>query len=145
MELEPSGINFKPVDDRRPLIPEPLPVRLVAIDDLKLPAQAGIERQLDAFYVGLLGFVRDDAEPQNLIYRADNVRLRFDVLEPPVDRDEYRPTVIEVPSLLDFEHKLMDAEHDYERQRGLTSGTDMLVLRDPAGNWLEVMSFARVR
>src|SRR5882724_10492477 len=100
MELEPPGIPFKPAADRRPLVPEPIPVRLVSIEDVKLPAPAGIEHELDAFYVGLFAFQRDEAEPSQLVYRADNARLRFEVIEPPVARDEYRPTQIEVPSQL---------------------------------------------
>ena len=59
MELEP-GINFRPVHDRRPLIPEPPPVKLVTVEDARLPASAGLERELNAFYIDLLKFERDE-------------------------------------------------------------------------------------
>src|SRR5688500_10561026 len=63
VELEPlapapDGTRFRPVADRRPRVPEPLPVKLLVVSDPRLPAGAGLERRLDAFYVGLLGFER---------------------------------------------------------------------------------------
>src|SRR5688572_7744007 len=48
--------------DRRPRMPEPLPVRVLAVEDVRLPATAGLEPQLDDFYVGLFGFERVDVE-----------------------------------------------------------------------------------
>src|SRR3954453_16315082 len=98
MELEQPSFVFKPRIDRRPLIPEPLPVKLVKIDDAHLPAAAGREVELDAFYVGMLRFERLDV-PETLAYRAENFDLLFDVLEPPLERDTLRPLGIEVLSL----------------------------------------------
>ena len=137
MELEESPKQFKPAVDRRPRVPEPLPVRLVTIDDARLLAPAGLERDLDAFYVAVLGFERQDP-PEQIIYRADNFSLRFDVVEPPLRRDDMRPLGVEVPSLADLEPKLREAGLDYERRRGLLPGEETIVLTDPAGNWVEV-------
>ena len=58
MELEEPTTEFHPVIDNRARMPEPLPVRLVAIEDVRLPAPAKIEEKLDAFYVTLLQFER---------------------------------------------------------------------------------------
>jgi hypothetical protein len=138
MELEPSTRTFTQRPDRRPRVPEPLPVRLVTIDDARLPAAAGLEPQLDAFYVRVLGFVRDDAGEQ-ISYRADNFTLHFDVKEPPLRREDVRALGVEVPSLADLELKLIEAELDHTRQRGLLPGEESIVLMDPAGNWLTVV------
>lgn len=137
--LEPASGAFKPVADRRPRVPEPLPVRLVTVADAHLPAAAGLERQLDAFYVGLFGFERDTrgGNEEHIAYRADNFTLHFDVLEPPVRRVDLRPLVVELPSLAALQEKLIDAEQEYERRRGLLPGEVSLVLLDPAGNWVE--------
>src|SRR6266480_3944167 len=112
MELEPSAHVVLPAADCRPLIPEPLPVRLLTVDDATLHAAAGLEVPLDEFYVGLLKFERDD-EP-GLAYRADNFRLCF---------------------------VITDRKLDYTRQRGVTPGEERLVLQDPAGNWVEVVEY----
>jgi hypothetical protein len=113
-------------------------VRLATVDDARLPAAAGLERQLDAFYVGVLGFARvprDDA----IAYRAENFILHFTVIEPPLRRDDMRPLGMEVPSLAELELKLVAAEVEHTRQRGLLPGEESIVLLDPAGNWLEIV------
>jgi hypothetical protein len=62
--LDPTDADgFRPTADRRPIIPEPPPVRLVTVDDAVLIAAPGQERALDAFYVGVLRFEREDAPP----------------------------------------------------------------------------------
>jgi hypothetical protein len=143
IELEgPSGVE--PVPDRRPRMDEPLPVRLVAIADLTLPVIAGLEVDLDRFYVGMLEFMRD-ADLRQLIYHADNFALRFVVQELLPERGEYRPVQIEVQSLIVAEQKLIDAKIQYIRQRTLTPGQESLVLLDPAGNWVELMEYRAVR
>jgi hypothetical protein len=137
VELEPAPSQpFAPRPDKRPLIPEPLPVKLVAVDDVHLPAAAGRELELDAFYVGLLQFQRDADQLESLIYHAENFRLCFDVLEPPIERQDLRPIGIEVPSLADAERKLIEAELEYIRQRGVQPGQQEILLLDPAGNWV---------
>lgn len=141
MELEESSIEFKPQADRRARMPQPLPVRLVAVEDVRLPAPAEVEVQLDAFYVGLWGFERLE---NKLAYGADNFRLSFDVLEAPVDRESMRPTQIEVRSLPEAEKKLVDAEIEYVRERRIMPGHESLLVKDPAGNWIEIFGASRV-
>src|SRR5687768_3087108 len=70
MQLEQPSLPFKPVADRRLRVPEPLPVRLVAVNDMRVDAPAGRERELDAFYAGLLGMQRVAGE--QIVYRAEN-------------------------------------------------------------------------
>jgi hypothetical protein len=137
LELEPSRGPFKPVDDGRRQMPEPPPVRLVAVEDVHVPAATGRAPALDEFYTGILRFDREPAEAE-LTYRAENVRLRFDVQRPPVERDDFRPLMIEVPLLADVEKQFVELQIEYDRQRGLLPGHDHLVLRDPAGNWVAI-------
>ncbi|HEY1628228.1 MAG TPA: hypothetical protein VGF52_00120, partial [Tepidisphaeraceae bacterium] len=70
MDLEQSSIEFKPIRDRRPFMPAPPPVRLVAIEDVHAPAGAGVEVDLDDFYVKLLKFERDDSRREGIVYKA---------------------------------------------------------------------------
>jgi len=125
-------------------MPEPLPVRLVSVADAALVAGAGLERDLDAFYVDLLRFERD-ADDASLIYHAENFRIIFDVLEPPIGRETMRPLGIEVLSLPEIEQKLIEAEIEYTRQKYLNPGLESLLLRDPAGNWVELVALQELR
>ena len=118
-------------------------MKLVAVADVRMLATAGLEVDLDRFYVGLLQFERETDEA-GLIYWADNFRLIFDLIEGLVERDELRPQLIEVRSLAEAEQKLIDAEIEYTRQRGVTPGSQRLVLQDPAGNWVELVEAKRV-
>ena len=64
ISLDPSDTEaFRRAADRRPPMPEPPPVRLVAVEDVVLITAPGLERPLDAFYVDLLRFEREDADP----------------------------------------------------------------------------------
>ena len=200
-EVSDSGATRSEPDARRQM-PEPLPVRLVAVADVRLPAPAGVERALDAFYVDLLGFVREGAPPKprrliepllgvqgeppvtapplalglrnredepagkseslpeqlteappveetrtpagqsmlpGPVYLADNFALRFDILEGLIERETFRPLTVEVPSLAEAEAKLIEAEIEYTRQRGMNLGEESLVLLDPGGNWIEIV------
>jgi hypothetical protein len=144
VELEPSRGQFKPQGDVRPHIPEPPPVRLTAVEDVFVSAGAGMEVALDAFYGGILKFQRElDAPAGWIVYRAENFRLRFEVLEPPLLREDFRPITIEVPSLGEVEAQLFDREIEFERQRGLGAAQDVIVLQDPAGNWVALTEFRR--
>ena len=136
MQLEEPISAFSPEQDRRPRVPEPLPVRLVAIKDVRLEAPAGVERDLDALYAGLLGMERVYGEA--IVYRAENFDLYVDVLEPPIPRVDFRPLRVLVKSLDELEPKLIDAKLEYVRRRGLMPGDEALVLQDAAGNWVEV-------
>ena len=137
MKLEEADNTFAPPCDLRRRLAEPPPVRLVAVDDVRMPAPAGVEVQLDSFYLGLLRFERD-AESDFPVYRAENFRLHFDVHEPPIRRQDMRPLGIVVSSLAALEEKLIDAELEYVRQRGLAPCQETIALLDPAGNWIEI-------
>lgn len=136
VQLEDPSFDFKPEHDRRARMPEPLPVRLIAVNDVRVEAPAGRERQLDAFYARLLGMERVAGEA--IIYRADNFDLYVEVLEPPLARDDFRPLRAEVRSLAETELKLIDGQIGYERRRGLVAGDESLLLQDPADNWVEL-------
>ena len=140
IELEPVTGPFTPRADDRPRVAEPPPVRLVAVDDVRLEAEAGLESQLDAFYGGLLKFEREEAaEGTNVLrYKAENYRLRIVMVEHRVDRDDLRMLGVIVPRLLTVEHGLIDLEIEYDRQKGLVPGQESLLVRDPAGNWVEI-------
>jgi hypothetical protein len=143
MELEESRIDFKPVHDPRPHMPEPPPVRLVAVDDVHVPVAAGVEPELDGFYVALLRFERDIADAGAVIYKAENQRLCFDVLQPPIDRDTVRPIGIEILDLAALQRIFAEREMEFIHQRGLLPGDENLLLRDPAGNWVQISQFGR--
>ena len=137
MEVDSPTTPFVLGADRRRRVPEPLPVRLVTVADARLPAPRDMEPQLDAFYAGLWSFEREVGWPVP-VYRAENFNIRFDVSDPPIRREDMRPLGIEVPSLADAEHKLIDHEIRYARQKGVNPGEGSLLLLDPAGNWIEI-------
>jgi catechol 2,3-dioxygenase-like lactoylglutathione lyase family enzyme len=137
LELVESTGTFKLRPDRRRRMEEPLPVKLVTVDDAVLLTAAGRERDLDAFYVELLGFVRVGTGYE-LVYRAENFNLHFRVGEPPVRRESLRALGVEVPSLAETEQKLIDRQIEYSWQKGLMPGHRSISLADPAGNWLEL-------
>jgi hypothetical protein len=144
VELEESRIDFKPIRDRRPHMPEPPPVRLVAVADVHVPAAAGLEVQLDDFYVKLLRFDREGADLGQVTYKSENFRLCFDVLEPPIPRDDFRPIMIDVPSLSLVEEGIIQREIEYEKHKGLAPGHRTLLLQDPTGNWVQLGEMKRV-
>jgi hypothetical protein len=137
LELEPTARPFRPRIDRRPRMEEPLPVKLITIEDARLLTAAGLERDLDAFYVDLLEFQRRDRGEQ-IVYRSETHDLIFIVEEPPVRRDTLRALGVEIPSLAELETKLIELQIPYTRQRSLLPGHDALLLADPAGNWLQL-------
>lgn len=144
IELEPST-GLKPKADLRPHMPEPPPVKLLAVADVHLPSAAGYERELDAFYVGIFKFERADDRVNALTYRAENHALVFDVLEPPLNRDDITPTSIIVPSLREFRLALIEREIDFQSTQGLDPATEFVLLKDPTGNWLSVSEYRDFR
>jgi hypothetical protein len=140
MELEPVTTPFVPAEDRRQKIEEPPPVRLIAIEDCRLPATAGLEPKLDQFYLGLLRFFRVE-DPARVAYHAENHDLYFQITELPQPRTDARSLGIAVPSLAELTQRLNEAEIEYIRQRGLIPGFDTISLYDPAGNPLEISEF----
>jgi hypothetical protein len=128
IELLTPTEEFRSTADTRPRMPEPLPVKLVTVEHAHLPAAAGLEPQLDDFYIMLLGLER--LEPlEALIYRAENFNLYFDVLEPPLERDTLRALGIEVASLAETEKQLIEREIEHTRQKGLLPGHDSILLQ----------------
>lgn len=142
IELE-EGHGLEPVEDHRPRVPEPLPVRLIAVADVTFPATCGLEVELDDFYVKLLRFEREPPYHEH-VYRADNFRLRFALHEGLVHRDGYRPLGIEVQSLADAERQLIERQIEYTKQRTLVPGQLSLLLLDPAGNPVELVEERRI-
>ncbi len=138
------------VPDRQPRLGEPPPVRLVSVDDVRLPVPPGVEAAMDGFYVGLWRFRKEPApaggRDGDVVYKAENARLRFTVVSDPrpVERDGVRPQGIIVPSVRDAERLLVDAEVEYDRQRGLQVGPPSLLCRDPGGNWVELVELPKV-
>jgi hypothetical protein len=136
IELEESTTPVRRADDHRPKLEEPLPVQLVAVADVTLPTLAGLEPKLDALYVAVLLFAKEQGG-SDLAYRAENFSLRFHLVDGTViERQSVRPLGIIIPSLAVTEKKLVELEIDYFRQRGLLPGSEELLLQDPAGNWL---------
>lgn len=135
-------------EDTRPTLIEPPPVRLTAVADVSLPTVAGLEAQLDAFYVGLLRFARattsttDKTAP---IYLAENRAILFHFVEQFPERDAVRPIGIQSPFYDEIIEQLELDGVDYELARGLVAGTDAILLRDPAGNWVAIGPWHEVR
>jgi hypothetical protein len=139
--LEPAPAAPKPIrsnDDQRLTVPEPLPVRLNAIADVRLPCPPGVDAAMDALYVSLLKFERLRSDEFHLFYRADNHNLIFQVHNRPVGHDRLAPTMIEVDSLDPLQRHFVDTEFPFQWMRGLTPGGDYLLFQDPAGNWIGV-------
>jgi hypothetical protein len=140
VELEPSAINFNPPADSRPTIPEPLPVRLIAIGDVRADAVAGTEVAMDEIYVKVLEFQRvpQPVDAHRITYQADNARLNFTVKEPTFARDDFRPIQIEVLSLAVLSNKLIEREIEFTRQKSIIPGQESVVFQDPSANFVEV-------
>ena len=134
-------------EDRRPTMPEPPPVSLASVRDVRLPMIAGLERPTDAFYVGMLRFER--AEPRDgdegPVYRADNHDLRLFVLERPGQPESARPTQVMTPFFGEVIERLRADKIEHELVRGLFAGTDGALLQDPSGNWVALAPRRAVR
>ncbi len=143
MELESTETVLGPVEDRRPKMEEPPPVRLLAVADCRLSAAAGLESSLDKFYVGLLRFERHE-DPTVIRYRAENGELHFVVTEVRQAPPDFRSLGICVPSLPQLALKLAEAEIEYDHQRGLLPGQESFILTDPAENLLEITEIKTV-
>jgi hypothetical protein len=140
IELEPLSSPVETGQDKRPRMENLPPVRLVAVEDCVLEAVAGLEVELDQFYAALLGFERE-ADPYEIVYRAENVRLRINVMECPPLREDFRALGVAVPSLGELARKLDENKIEFVRQRGLAPGQDTVLVSDPAGNPVEISEF----
>lgn len=137
IELEPSSGAIVRPDLRAPM-PEPPPVRILAVNDVHLPAAVGREAELVAFYVGVLNFTAKRVDDGPLTFVAENVDLVFDLALPPVNYENLAPTMLEVPSLRNLREMLFDREITHETMHGLMPGTEHVVVRDPGGNLLAI-------
>jgi hypothetical protein len=137
INLEPPPADFEPTEDKRPRVEVPPPVSIEAVDDCSLLAQAGLERELDDFYVDLLKFDRDGTQG-GIVFRADNFRVRFSIVEVPPPRTDYRPLMLTIPSLNELIERLREAEIEFQSVRLIALGMQRLLLADPAGNPLEI-------
>ncbi|MGF1633337.1 MAG: VOC family protein [Phycisphaerae bacterium] len=149
MELEPGNPDFVFRADTRPNVPEPPPVRLAGIDDVRTAAPAEAAGALVAFYTGLLGFWRlnaDDGHEQKhrLTFRAQNADLVIDLKPVREAPPEMRATGVIVPSLSALQEKLREREIPFVFDQGLAPGEEVVTLRDPAGNWLAVRDSRQV-
>jgi len=145
MELDEPSTTFDPPKDPRPKMPEPPVVRVEAIEDVRLPIVAGLEADLVSFYVELLKFERLDVDTSGLVLKAENVRVVFTVGEGSPHRQDLRPMIVMVPHFAELVKMLDAREIPYEWQRGIVPGTDTLLVRDPAGNWVCIGWRASVR
>lgn len=134
MELEQPGFDFKPQHDARGRMEQPLPVELEAIANVRGPLPKCALAKMDELYVDILEFAPLGNAPA--AYRAENFTLSFDL--PEVDRASYRLIRVIVRSLVTVVKKLVEAQIEYSRQKGIMPGQDALVFEDPDGNWLEV-------
>ncbi len=146
IQLEESTGTAPAADGRRRMDELP-PVRLVAVDDVRMTTPTAAAAELDGFYADVLLFRREPAPAGQLTYRAENARLRLTLTDavPSAERDGVRPQGIQVPSLVDVERLLREREVEYDRVRGLLPGLLSLLLRDPAGNWVELFESPVVR
>jgi hypothetical protein len=138
IELEAAEGEFRPEHDRRVRMEEPLPVRLVAVGDVRVPGRTGMEGELQRFYVGMWGFGPAMGGEGEVAFWAENFRLVLEMREGLIEREDLRPVGVEVRSLAEAEQKLIDAEMEYQRQRGVQVGSESILVQDPAGNWVEL-------
>lgn len=129
------------------MLEQPLPVRLIAVDDVTIPCPAGVDHLLDAFYVELLGMKRvTNAGPSLALvieFRADNVSLRLAVEDRPVEHDALRPMMVEVDDRGRLIKEVIDRRMPFEMIKSLIAGEDHLLLIDPAGNYVGVLQHRR--
>jgi hypothetical protein len=139
---QPIG-PFKPAPDLRPRIPEPLPVKLVAVADMRIKGTTGMRLAFDGFYMGVLGFGPVD-DPEAWAYQTENFQLIVEGVEGLVERLDYRPVPVVAASLAAIIERLNEREIPFERQRGLQVGQFSLRVLDPSGNGVEVSEEIRI-
>lgn len=133
----------RPADDRVRM-DEPLPVELIAVDDVHVEAMREHLPAMEELYLGLLGMVRADeasadSPADQCVYCADNYCLVIHLVEgPPKSKQDYRPVKLVVPLLRVLRQGLIDREIEHQYQLGIVPGSHCVVLMDAAGNWLNV-------
>ena len=141
IRLSKTSGAFEPQVDERPAVPEPLPVELVAVTDVRVRAPAELKEQIDEFYF-LLGFTRPD--DHGWAYRSDTTLLIFRPPRRKSWRQDYRPILVTVESIDEVASRLADAGVHYSRQRGISLGCESLHCTDPAGNFLQISEHRRL-
>lgn len=137
--------------DHRVRMDEPLPVELIAVDDVHVEAQREHLPAMEALYLRLLGMVRADETSADLtadecVYYADNFCLVIHWIDGPTKpKEDYRPIKLVVPLLRDFRQGLIDREIEHQYQLGMVPGSHCIVLMDAAGNWLNVYEKRELR
>jgi len=138
MRVEDTAQPLKPVTDFRPRMPEPPVVRLISIDDVSIHATPATSALLDAFYIELLAFERDDDPAHAIAYRAEKNRLIVEVFDVVPPRDDFRPVQLATPLFDAFVRRITELEMPFEWQKGVAPGLETAFLQDPAGNWISV-------
>jgi hypothetical protein len=143
MELDQPSEPFEPAPDGRPKIPEPLPVKLVAVADIRIKGTTGMRLAFDAFYIGVLGF-GTVSQPEVWAYQAENFQLIVDGVEGLVERVDYRPVMVIAASLAAIVERLNEGEIAFEALRGIQAGQFSVRVLDPSGNGVEVSEEIRI-
>jgi hypothetical protein len=119
--------------------------RLLAIDDVRLTAPAGLAGQLHEFYAGFLGFTPvQPAGPETCLafrgFPRSGPRLFVTLTEVPEDRPPRRQAVILVDSLTRVADALSERHLWFQWSTGWFAHERRLLTQDPAGNWLELVA-----
>ncbi len=139
MELEEATSQVQPPTDPRRRLPEVPVVWVDVIEDVVLPCVAGGETETDRLFGEFLRFERLMTDDRlTLVYRAENAVVRLQIMQTLPPKRDLRPLMVSIPHFDDFLKLLIEDEIPYEWQRGITPGTDRLLLRDVSGNWLSV-------
>ena len=122
--------------------------RLLAIDDVRLTAPAGLAEPFREFYADLLGFTPiKSAEPDAcLVFRGfprSGPRLFVTVTETPEERPPRRQAVILVDSLTRMAEALAERHLWFGWSTGWFAHERRLLTQDPGGNWLELVASHR--
>lgn len=137
MELDQPNFAFKPVADARRRLDEPLPVNLEAVADMHVPMSRVPADVLGKLYVAILELA-PLADPHHVAFQAENFALWFDLPRRELSQEDFRPVRVLVRSLSATEARLVEAEIEYERLKGVAAGHEVLALTDADGNCLEI-------
>lgn len=146
LPLEPSPeAALEPVHDLRPVMPEPPPVRVIAVENVTLVAPAKHARAIDHLMTAVLPLVKEvptrqaDVDAGAIgVYQAENVRVVYLAREepPPSPRHILQ---LELADLRGLRQRLQDAEIEYELSKRLMPGDVRVAFLDAAGNPIEVL------
>jgi catechol 2,3-dioxygenase-like lactoylglutathione lyase family enzyme len=112
--------------------------RLEAIDTVRLAIRPTALEAMRDFYGRLLGLRPVDAGADELCYRVGNLELRIrseETAGPPPPR---RRLILEVGRLLEVRARLRAEGVEYEVTHEVGFGRPRVLVRDPAGHWLQL-------